>query len=193
MVRAFLAIDLPRDIKKDLYNLSFLPIPEGVKLKWVEEENFHLTLKFFGNITENFVERISKVCQKVLKDCESFFLFLDEIGSFPEKGTPKVIWIGLRDTSGGLHKILNPLERAWRELKIEGDREKFHPHITILRVKRVENQSNLKDFVEKLRLSAEKLKGKGFLVREVVLFKSELRSTGPIYTPLARISLSEEK
>lgn len=191
MVRAFLAIDLPEDLKKEIYSLSKLSIPEGLRVKWVEEHNLHLTLKFFGNISETLVDKIRKCCEKKLKHENNFTLYLEEVGFFPEKGIPRVLWIGLGDNSGKLEKLSRSLRGLWKELKIEEDKDRFHPHITIIRVKEVLNKDSLREFLEELKQEAQKLKGRAFLVKEVVLFKSDLHPSGPRYTALAKIPLSQ--
>ncbi|MCS7149277.1 MAG: RNA 2',3'-cyclic phosphodiesterase [Caldimicrobium sp.] len=191
MVRAFLAIDLPGDLKREIYGLSKLSIPQGLRVKWVEEHNLHLTLKFFGNISEALVDKIRKSCEKKLKDEDNFTLSLEEVGFFPERGIPRVLWIGLSDDSGKLESLSRSLKTLWKELKIEEDKDRFHPHITIIRVKEVLNKDSLKEFIEKLKLEAQNLKGRAFLVKEVVLFKSDLHPSGPRYTALAKIPLSQ--
>lgn len=190
-MRAFLAIDLPGDLKREIYGLSKLSIPQGLRVKWVEEHNLHLTLKFFGNISEALVDKIRKSCEKKLKDEDNFTLSLEEVGFFPERGIPRVLWIGLSDDSGKLESLSRSLKTLWKELKIEEDKDRFHPHITIIRVKEVLNKDSLKEFIEKLKLEAQNLKGRAFLVKEVVLFKSDLHPSGPRYTALAKIPLSQ--
>ena len=74
MVRVFLAIDLPKSLKKELSKLK-TEEQAFARLKWVEEENLHLTLFFFGNLPEKEVEKILKVCEKRVKDFPPFELF----------------------------------------------------------------------------------------------------------------------
>lgn len=191
MVRVFLAIDLPQELKKELFSLSKTVSYEGLKLKWVEEENLHLTMRFFGNISENLVEKIYEKCKEVCKEINPFELKLSSAGYFPLKGTPRVIWIGIETLSNNLYELNNLLKKVLKPLKLRENEEGFHPHITLLRVKEKTDSSALKSFFEELKKEAEKLKGKSFLVREIVLFKSELSPAGPKYTPLKIISLGK--
>ncbi|MFN4132012.1 MAG: RNA 2',3'-cyclic phosphodiesterase [Caldimicrobium sp.] len=191
MVRAFLAIDLPWELKKELWNLKKVEEPPNIKLKWVEEENFHITLRFFGTISENLVEKISKSCETVCQKIASFKLEIKEVGTFPEKGLPKVIWIGVENKENFLEELHKNLEKGFKSLKLEDKKEKFHPHITLIRVKEVRDEKALKEYLERLKKEAEKIKGKNFIVREIVLFKSDLLPKGPKYTPLKKISLKD--
>ncbi len=192
MVRAFLAIDLPEDIKKRLSELSKMEIPKSLQLKWVEEKNFHITLHFFGNITEKILEKIIQAFKEAFKEYTSFHLELTEISSFPEKGKPRVIWIGVRDSSETLKKLHYSLKKVLKKLKLEENKENFHPHITLLRVKKIEAEEDLVKFYEELKNKGLQLKGLRFPVREIILFKSELSSKGPTYTPLYKFSLRGE-
>lgn len=188
-MRAFLAIDLPLELKQELWNLKKIEEPQQAKLKWVEEENFHITLRFFGTISENLIEKIFKCIKKVCQEISSFKLALRDVGAFPERGLPKVIWIGVENGENLLEYLYRDLEVALKPLKLGDKKEKFHPHITLIRVKEVRDGKALKDYLERLKKEAEKLKGKEFMVRELVLFKSDLLPTGPKYTPLGKIPL----
>ncbi|MFN4196961.1 MAG: RNA 2',3'-cyclic phosphodiesterase [Caldimicrobium sp.] len=192
MVRAFLAIDLPWDIKKALYNLKNIPEPKEIKLKWVEEENLHLTLKFFGNISENLVEKIFKLCEKACQDIFHFRIALSEIGIFPEVGDPRVLWIGIENSSENIMDLYRKIEKALKPLKLDNKKEKFHPHITLMRIRNINNMMEFQQYVERLKKEAQKLKGLSFIVNEIVLFKSDLFPSGPKYEPLKRIALKKK-
>jgi len=191
MVRAFLAIDLPQELKKKIFSLSKTVSSEGLKLKWVEEENLHLTLRFFGNISENLVEKIYKKCKEACKKVNPFELKLAEVGYFPLKGIPRVIWIGIKESSNNLLILDNLLKKALKPLKLENKKEKFHPHITLLRIKEKTDPAAFKKLFEELKKTSKDLEGKTFFVKEIIIFKSELSSSGPKYTPLKIIPLGE--
>ncbi len=183
MVRAFLAIDLPSDLKKELFKLSKLTLPEGLKVKWVEEANFHLTLHFFGNLPETLIEKISKGGQRIFESISPFTLNIDEVGIFPVGGNPRVLWIGLKDQSNILKEIDKKLRELLKKLKLE-KKEKFHPHITLFRIKELHDIRTFQDYFKRLQEETQKIKGFSFPVKEIVFFKSELKPQGPVYTPL---------
>lgn len=189
MVRAFLAIDLPLELKKKLSEVKKVELPERIRGKWVETENFHLTLHFFGNLEEKVLEKVSKKLEEFFKEFSAFSLELTEIGTFPEKGIPRVIWMGLKDPSLMLERIHEELVEVLKKLKLYEKRDPFHPHITLLRIKGIEGREEFEKFFEGLRREGQKLKGEKFPVREIILFKSELTSKGPIYTPLKKFYL----
>lgn len=176
------------DLKRELSNLSKIPVPEGIKVKWVEEVNFHLTLHFFGSLSEDLIEKISKGGQKIFETLSPFSLKIDNLGFFPAAGNPRVLWIGLKDESNILKEIDKKLRELLKKLKLE-KKERFHPHITLFRIKELQDIKAFQDYFKSLQEKAQKIKGFSFSVKELVLFKSELKSQGPVYTPLKVIPL----
>ncbi len=189
MVRAFLAIDLPQELKRNLFELSKIAIPESIKIKWVAEPNFHITLKFFGNISEKILEKLFKKSQKVVENYPIFKLILTNVGFFPEKKTPRVVWIGLKTEDKTLFDLQDSLEKLFKKLKIGDSKDKFHPHITLFRVKSPGNLEDFKNYLEKLSEKAKTLEGFTFKVEELTFFKSTLYPQGPLYEPLYKIRL----
>ncbi len=187
-MRAFLAIDLPRELKKRLFLLK----PEaalGFKLKWVEERNFHLTLKFLGDVEEKFLEKIYNELSSKTKNFDSFELEMEEVGFFGKKSMPRVVWLGIKE-SKSLETLVKALNKAFKKLGFPPEREKFHPHITLFRVRSIDNFSSFEEYYKKVREKAEELKGTVFQVKELILFKSTLTSKGPYYEPLYKMELS---
>ncbi|NPA40399.1 MAG: RNA 2',3'-cyclic phosphodiesterase [Thermodesulfobacteria bacterium] len=191
MIRAFLAIDLPKDIKKELFNLSKIEIPQGTKLKWVEEQNFHITFRFFGNISEKDVKKIVKEGQKVSQKYSHFKVILDEVGMFKDrKGQPRVVWVGVKFEEEDVFGLYNELEKGFKKLKVIDRKEDFHPHITLFRVKHTDQGFN--KYLETLTTQAKSFKGKSFWVKDLTLFKSTLTSKGPIYQVITQIELKKD-
>lgn len=189
MVRAFLAIDLPLELKKKIYKLNLLTLPNSLKVKWVEEKNLHLTLKFLGNISEKLLEKLYK---EVFQDLQSFIgfeLILGELGYFPEKGTPRVVWIGLNDEREKLKELYKILKKIFKKYKLENSFEKFHPHITLFRIKNLGNKEDFESYFKNLEAQAKELKNLKFWVKELTFFKSTLYPNGPIYEVLYKVPL----
>ena len=190
-IRAFLAIDLPKELKAEIFKLKPETEPPGIRVKWVEEENFHITLKFFGKVEEPKLRKAWKKGEEVLKDAESFKLVIDEVGFFSGRGgMPRVVWLGLND------RFLNPLievfqsvDKVFKKLRLGEKTGSFHPHITLFRIKEVSNLKDFEAYLEEVRESAKSLKGRTFLVRELTFFKSILTPKGPKYESLHKVEL----
>lgn len=173
-MRAFIALDLPNEIKKEIARLQDI-LPE-FKGKKTEPENMHLTLKFLGEITPETLEQVKTKLKKI--KLKNFKVHLGELGIF----TPsmiKIVWIriiGAEKLQEEIDKILEPLFK-----KESG----FMSHITIARVKAV---SERKDFLEKI--SRIKAKWLEFNVDKFVLKESTLGKDKPVYEDLETYELS---
>ena len=113
MIRSFLAIEFPESLKEVIadYLQDLKQVPS--KIKWVSPGQSHLTLKFFGSISEELIERISRDLLRVLVDCPPFHLSLKGIGAFPNLFRPRVIWAGLGGRPKPFRKFTGPLNRPW--------------------------------------------------------------------------------
>ncbi len=113
MIRSFLAIEFPESLKEIIadYLQDLKQVPS--KIKWVSPGQSHLTLKFFGSISEELVERISRALVQVLIDCTRFQLSLKGIGAFPNLFRPRVIWAGLGGRLKPFRMFTGPLNRPW--------------------------------------------------------------------------------
>jgi 2'-5' RNA ligase len=170
-MRVFIAIDLTEDVKNYLKGIQ-QQLPEA-KLRTVKD--FHLTLKFIGELTPERVERLKELLGEV-----KFGKFVVEtagIGVFPSEKYIRVVWIGL-EPEEPLLKLQQQIEAV---LAKEFRQEKnFKAHLTLARVKFVGDKA---EFVRKLK--EIKRERKKFVVERFILKKSTLTPEGPIYEDLA--------
>lgn len=172
MIRAFLAFDIPAKVKKNLGTLIETLRPQSAGVKWVEPQNFHVTLKFFGNIDEGkMLSGIeAKIQQEVAAQKTSRFL-CEGIGAFPSFRNPRVIWAGLTGDVAGMIDLTKRLGRLQRD---------FTPHLTLARIK-----GSIRD--KAWLVALEKMPPKVYgevVVDHLTLYKSTLTKQGPIYTAL---------
>jgi len=194
-VRAFLAIDLPKDLKKKLHSLNqgdVQPEAQGFKIKWVEEENFHITLRFLGEVKTKVLKKMYKDLEEKLKGFPSFKLSLRDVGFFKRGEVPKVVWIGLSE-SQILPEVVHTINKTFKKYGFPLPKEDFHPHITLFRVKHISSIENFENYYEKINNLAKDLYNFSFLVREIVFFKSTLTSKGPKYEILYKIPLQKKE
>lgn len=164
-MRAFIAIDIPENVKKEIVKIQN-KLPEFAGKK-TEKENLHLTLKFLGEIDE---AKIEKIKQK-LKDIKirGFEAELTKIGFF-DKQKNGIIWIHMANCEKLQKEIDEKLSGLFEKEK------RFMPHLTIARVKKIKNK---KIFLEELNnLNLEKIK---VPVNNFVLKKSVLTEKKPVY------------
>ena len=183
LLRAFIAIEIPAEIKKAIaYQTAGLQTTTGRAVRWVSAENTHLTLKFIGELSDASVGLLSQVLQAECSQFEPFEISVRGIGSFPSRHRPRVIWVGL-DAPPELTRLQTRIEAAAARLGYAPEERPFSPHLTVGRVR---EQASVEEMNKiEAGLAALKVGELGcFTARSVTLFKSDLRPSGPIYTPL---------
>jgi 2'-5' RNA ligase len=169
--RLFVAIDLPESTKQFLVDLD--PKIRGVR--WTEAAQMHLTLAFFGDVRED----VGLALREKLSAIEfgAFFLPITGVGTFPSKGPPKIIWIGVGRGHPHLFQVHKRVQEAALGAGIEPELRPWHPHITIARCRDVAPQS-----IRKFLQSNADLDGGMIRVEEFHLYSSKLTPAGPIHT-----------
>lgn len=185
LLRCFLAIELPESILNRIGEVQRALKSSKADVRWVNPENIHLTLKFFGNIEEFQIESIVKSIEEPIRTTSPISIAVQGIGAFPGLKNPRVIWVGLNDERKELVPFQNRLERELEKVGFQPEDRPFHPHLTLGRMRSNQGKDELVRGMERYR---EEEFG-NFQVERVVLFKSDLRPTGPIYTVLREIRL----
>jgi len=185
LIRSFLAIELPRAILKKIEDVQGDLKSSHADVRWVSPDRIHLTLKFFGNIDESKIDPIAKSMGGLTHALSPFPLKVRGLGAFPHLKNPRVIWMGLVDGKEVLTSFQKELEEELEKIGFEAEGRSFHPHLTLGRVKSNRGREELVGRMERYR---EEEFG-DFQVERVILFKSDLRPTGPIYTPLRELRL----
>ncbi len=187
MIRSFLAIEISERLQATVadYIRDLKQIPS--RIKWVSPGQTHLTLKFFGSITLDTIEKISQALSPVLSDYPQFYLTLKGLGAFPNLFRPRVIWLSLGgeiETLQGLHRTI---EEFLVPLGIPKEDRPFRGHLTLGRNK--DNQVN--ELLYKRLSQGGKDETAPFEVKNLVLFRSDLKPAGPEYSKLKTFLLSE--
>jgi len=172
-MRIFVAIEVSdKDVLNSIHKIQ---TELNIKAKPVELHNMHFTVQFLGEVSEEMVGKISDALNSI--EFSSFSISFASIGVFPNPNSPRVIWIGTDDGVNELEKLAEMIRSKLSHLGFSPDK-KFKPHVTMFRVK-----NKIEDLSSKLEKFSSCSFGKQ-LVSEIKLKKSELTSTGPIYTDL---------
>jgi len=175
-MRLFIAFDVSEEIKnylKDLQN----QLPSGSKLNLVTD--FHMTLKFLGDVADDKVDSIKAGLSNI---CFSqFSAKTSELGVFPDENRIRVVWVGI-EPKDKIIALQQEIESAL--INMFPKDEHFHPHITLVRVKSVKDK---KDFIKKLNNFT--IKEIEFPVSSFKLIKSTLTPDGPVYEDVAEFAL----
>jgi RNA 2',3'-cyclic 3'-phosphodiesterase len=171
-MRLFIAIEIPEDVSEKLHSLQERLIIPG---KATKTRSFHLTLKFLGDVEE---EKLSILIEELSKiSFQPFEASLSKIGAFPNTNNPRVVWLGLEP-----HEIINSLQKqvdlVTQKLGFEADK-KFHPHLTLARIKFLKDKRAFKDTLEDIAPPSA-----SFKIDSFKLIRSTLTPEGPVYEVL---------
>ncbi|UCE40023.1 MAG: RNA 2',3'-cyclic phosphodiesterase [Candidatus Aminicenantes bacterium] len=184
-MRTFVAIELDDRIKNTLSALIQKLDLGGKNVRWVKPQGMHLTLKFFGEVSEDRTAEIKSVLESIAKDYSRFSLSLKGTGTFPQGAQiPRVIWIGI-EKNEALQEIQARVENEFHKIRFPKEKRKYHPHLTLGRVK---GPQNLETIMETLAIHKEIEFGK-MTVNKMTLFKSTLKPSGAEYTILSEFFL----
>ena len=186
MIRSFIAIELPEETRQSLTAIQEQLKQTGAGVRWVKPGSIHLTLKFLGNIHPEQVDDIAVVAAQVVRNEPVLTLRAGGLGGFPNQRKPRVIWIGMEGEVQRLTRIQARVENALEPLGFVREKRVFQPHLTIGRVKDRRRLQALIDAMATLDMPPFN----SFDADEIILYKSDLRPTGAIYTKLHRMPLA---
>lgn len=179
-IRSFISVDVNNEeIINQIEKLQKEITDRGIKN--VNLNNLHFTLKFLGDVSLDSVEEIKKTIQSI--NFKEFTLTLQSVGMFPTANRPRVFWIGISSGQKELEEIAQNINSALATLGYPIER-KFKSHLTIARVKRLENK-NLSKLKRVQHLYQNEVFGT-LKINTIALKKSTLTPDGPIYETLSR-------
>lgn len=188
-IRSFIAIEIPEEVKKALAKLEdTLKGEGGIYVKWVEPCSIHITLKFLGNVASGKIPQIVQALSSIIQSIPPFSLELGEKGVFPNIQQTQVIWVGVKGETDKLQTLQKGIEKALIPFGFPAESRPFVPHLTIGRL-REKTPSQERRRLGQIFMATSLEKTPPFLVKDIVLMKSQLTPEGPIYTPLASLSL----
>lgn len=184
MKRLFIAIKIHPDP-------NFLEILRSLKrqlnaekIKWVEEHNMHVTLKFFGDTPEEKIPVISGKIVLATNNMAPFQISLSRTGLFGSSYQPRVIWFGI-DPSEKFSLLASNIFEKLLEIGYEPDRQNFVPHLTIGRIKNIKNKKLLQQLLFEYKDTIIQKE----LINTLYLFESILKPQGPEYKVIDQFNL----
>lgn len=171
MIRLFVAIPLSEEIQDRVSRLC-----GGLaNARWVDAENFHLSLRFIGEVDESRFDDIDLALSGVR--APSFHLKLSGVDSFGNTSGVRALWVGV-EREPALFHLRDKVESALVRAGVPPETKKFKPHVTLSRSRQRIDQ-RLGEFIQRHSL----FQAGPFPVPEFTLFSSFLSQGGPIYTP----------
>lgn len=191
-MRLFVAVEIPPHTKDELitgYNevKSLFERSKRGTVKWVQPQNWHITLKFLGEVPEKMFERCTAVLTQCARQYNPFKMRIRHMGCFPTPKRPRVLWAGVEETVDTLTPLSECLKKRFEEIGISREERGFHAHLTFGRIKRFLPGLD-RVMVECL---STKIESDWFEVSDLHLYRSVLTPKGPIYSLIFKASLAD--
>lgn len=188
VMRVFIAIDIDKQIRKALGDLqqelqSKIDIKKG-DVKWVDPDSIHLTLKFLGEIKDEKVVEICRIVEDATAGHEGFEIHVESVGHFGGRSA-RVVWVGCGQNSDRLRRLQKDIERQLASAGWPEEKRDFTGHLTLCRVRNSKAGVKLAQLTE----AYKDFKLGTMPADSVVVYQSQLRPSGPIYTPLGNYRL----
>lgn len=188
-IRAFIAVNLNVEIREFISSLKNCFNSEEFKVKWVEKNNLHLTLKFLSYISPDQIKLVSLSLKEITNQFNPFLLKLSsDIGVFPTYQAPRIVWVGIKEGTNELIKLYNSIEILLHKRGFSKENKKFSSHITIGRIKYIKDKNNLINILEDINVKCISQE-----VKSIELMESKLTPSGPIYSILDTFTLKMQK
>jgi 2'-5' RNA ligase len=184
-MRLFAAVPVTGAARAELVRVLALLRATGWPVRWVSDDNLHLTLKFFGEVPPARLAAIENALRVATADAAALAMELMELGTFPTRGPARVLWAGL-DAPPGLELLQDRMERSAEAIGFPIEGRPFRPHITLGRVRGGERlpAGGLDRVVARIEPAP-------FLAEHVVLYESVLGAGGARHLPRLTLALGQ--
>jgi 2'-5' RNA ligase len=185
MIRTFIAVALPEEMRTRLGETSRRLKTLGLVGSFPKPESIHLTLKFLGDIEEASIGRVSDAMEQATRGIGPFEVEVGGLGVFPNRSNPRVVWIGVTNHPL-LVRLQEAIERSLEPLGFPPEGRDFRAHLTLVRLKSRDNVKALAAYLD----DKEAHEPLGTVsVGGVHLYRSDLRPDGARYTVLRSVAL----
>ena len=181
MKRLFAAVKIEPGEK---FIKSFRELRFGINtepVKWVEEHNMHITIKFFGETDEGLIPDISDTLGKVAQNNRELNFRLSGIGIFGSRYQPRVVWAGI-EPNDPLANLMKIIQKEMERFGFESDRQNAVPHLTLGRIKFLRDKLLFQKVLDVNR----EIQSDPIQVEECILYESILHREGPQYNVIGK-------
>lgn len=186
--RLFIAAEVPPDVKAELVAAQEHLRRGDPPVKWVAPEAMHLTFHFLGETDVALLPRLGAALHAALEGQHAAALHLTSAGAFPNLRRPNVVWAGVGGATAAIEHTHAAIAGALESLGLPRETRPFRTHLTLGRVRREATPAQQERLGEAIR-SLPPFTPATWSAGRVALFRSELRSGGPIYTELDSVAL----
>ena len=187
--RLFIAVEVPDDVKArmEAAQADLRQVLPGRNVRWARREQFHLTLRFLGDVDAAQVEALAEAARVACGGFGGLHLRAQGVGFFPERGHPRVVWVGVRAENNDLPRLQQAVEATTAGFTSEPKEERFTGHLTLARIKGIK-RPEAEALAQATAGMADRLFGQWTAYR-IELMRSELLPQGALHSSLASIGL----
>ncbi|MFL6256134.1 MAG: RNA 2',3'-cyclic phosphodiesterase [Pyrinomonadaceae bacterium] len=184
-LRLFFAVELPGEIREAAAAHAARLRHEfpAARASWTRPESLHLTLKFLGEVEAIRLDALQHAAVTAAAALAPFALTIEGAGTFPPRGTPRVLWLGVGGDSAQLSRLQFRLDREGVYVGFPRESKPFRPHLTLARLRAFQRPEVVAALSEAHRRTP--FGPHVFQVSDFVLMRSELGPGGSRYTPLS--------
>jgi len=181
-IRSFIALEVPVELKRWIKEVQTqLRNETGATITWARSEGIHLTLKFLGDVEEELLPKIEQELVEIADRVPPIELKTTTTGGFPNLRRPKVLWVGL-EAVDELYRLQEDIDAALSKLGFPKEDRRFHPHLTVGRVRFVEKDCRMPEKFGEIKAPTHV-----WNAERIFLMSSELKPTGAEYAVIAEI------
>jgi 2'-5' RNA ligase len=178
MIRLFVGLELAWTVRERLAVLAG-GLPGA---RWVPADNYHLTLRFIGEVPGHQAEEIDQALAALR--ARRFELSLAGVGTFCKAGRETALWVGV-ERNPLLDHLAAKVETALRRAGLEPERRRFAPHVTLARLGNGA-QTRLAAYVQANNL----FRAEPMPVEHFTLFSARLGKEASVYTSEVEYTLA---
>lgn len=182
-MRVFVALEIPDQVRTALAQSLDGIRGELPRARWTRPAGWHLTVKFLGDVDRPTLERVTAELGAAAVACPSVEVQLSSSGFFPKPARPRVAWVG--GEAPNAPRVADAVEHATCSTGFKREPRPWSLHVTVARLRSPWPRSAVSAFLD----WGQRLELPAFECREVVLFQSDLRPDGAVYTALERFPL----
>jgi 2'-5' RNA ligase len=188
-LRLFVAISIPEPVRNEIIRVQqeLQPLVSRDVARWARSDQFHLTLRFLGDVPADGVESLKQSVGAVCRNARSLSLRAEGVGFFPNPRSPRVIWVGINDREGRLVDLQKQIETAVGQFSPEPGEKNFKGHATLGRLKNPK-PADIRDLAARAQSLEKRLFGE-WTGQEIEIIRSELSPVGARYTSLEAFRL----
>jgi len=183
-LRLFIALETPPEITPLIGAIRDRLKTCRAEVTWEPDEKLHATLKFLGETPDHLLPEIVSSIGGIAERHAPLIVRYRGIGCFPNLRDPRVVWVGMEEASGQLEAMQQVIEEALQPMGFEQEHRKFHPHVTLGRVKGRKHLSSLLTMMESVTFESPQA-----TIAIISLVRSELKPGGSVYTTLKHFPL----